>query len=110
VNRRLWYLPAALLSPAGLLTVERGRATVAAVADDWNRVLLSALGCCELLMAADSPTALMLVGPLGGTAHRMNPSHTSWCRALPRGSRPDRRRIHLTGLSTRRGSAGSVAR
>jgi hypothetical protein len=63
---RLWYLPALLLLPAGLLTVEQWRATATALAADWPRVLLSTLGGCELLMAAGAAPAAMIVGAAGG--------------------------------------------
>jgi hypothetical protein len=63
---RLWYLPAVLLTAAGLLTVVRWRATVLAVLDDWDRVLLSVLGGCELFMVASGPAVLTIAGGLGG--------------------------------------------
>ncbi|GAA1649084.1 hypothetical protein GCM10009744_45650 [Kribbella alba] len=65
---RLWYLPAVALVTAGVLTVESWRLTVAVVAADWPRVLLCALGACQLLMAAGAAPAPMLAGAIGGLA------------------------------------------
>ncbi|MGW6276156.1 hypothetical protein [Kribbella sp. NPDC055071] len=65
---RLGYVPAVLLTAAGLLAVERWRATRHALAAGWDRVLLCALGACELLMVASGPGALMVVGGTGGVA------------------------------------------
>lgn len=63
---RLWYLPAALLLPAGVLTVDSWRATVAALAPDRWRILLSALGGCVLLMSAGAAPVPMVIGAVGG--------------------------------------------
>jgi hypothetical protein len=65
---RLWYVPAVLLTVAGLLTVRDWRATVAAVWDDWGRVLVSLLGFCAILMVAAGPAALTAIGGLGALA------------------------------------------
>jgi hypothetical protein len=65
---RLWYLPAALLTTAGVFTVDSWRDTAAALVRDWRRVLLTALAGCELLMAAGGPALLMVVGGLGAAA------------------------------------------
>jgi hypothetical protein len=65
---RLWYLPAVLLLPAGALTIDSLRDTAAAIAADWWRVLLSALGGCQLLMSAGAAPAPMLAGALGGAS------------------------------------------
>ena len=47
---------------------------------EWNRVLLSAVGGCELLMVASSPPLLMLVGGVGGAALIVVP----WWRSAAR--------------------------
>ncbi|MGW6281342.1 hypothetical protein [Kribbella sp. NPDC055071] len=77
---RLWYLPAILLTAAGLLTVERWRATAAALWDKWPRVLLTALAACQVLMVAAGPVLLTLVGALGGIAL----ATAAWWRSAPR--------------------------
>lgn len=77
---RLWYVPAILLTAAGLLTIERWRATVAALRDDWARVLLTALAICELLMVASGPGLLMVVGALSGVALAI----AAWWRSASR--------------------------
>ena len=56
---RLWYPSAVLLVVAGVLTIDRWRDTGKAFAQDWFRVLLTVLGCFELLMAAGAaPSAV----------------------------------------------------
>ncbi|MFC6161658.1 hypothetical protein [Kribbella jiaozuonensis] len=65
---RLWYVPAILLTTAGLLTIENWRATAAALRQDWTRVLLTVLGLCQLLMVASGPVLLMVVGALSAVA------------------------------------------
>jgi len=65
---RLWYLPAGFLLAAGALTVDSPRDTAAALAANWWRVLLGALGGCELLMAAGAAPAPMAAGAFGGVA------------------------------------------
>ncbi len=65
---RLWYPSAVLLVGAGLLTIDSWRATAKVVAADWVRVLLSALGGFELLMAAGAAPVPMVVGAVGGIA------------------------------------------
>jgi hypothetical protein len=65
---RLWYLPAVLLGTAAALCVDRWPATAAALVRDRYRVLLSALGGCELLMAAGATPWGMAVGGVGGLA------------------------------------------
>lgn len=77
---RLWYVPAVLLTTAGLLTVQRWRATAQAVRDDWARVLLTVLGACELLMVASGPGLLMVVGALSAAALVT----AAWWRSAPR--------------------------
>lgn len=64
----LWYLPAVLLVVAGVLSVDHWRDTGAALVDRWPRVLLSAIGGCEILMAAGSSPLLLVVGAAGGIA------------------------------------------
>lgn len=65
---RLWYLPAALLIAAGVLTIESWPDTAAAAATGWWRVLLGALGCCQVLMSAAAAAAPMVLGALGGVS------------------------------------------
>ena len=77
---RLAYLPAAFLTVAGVLAVEQWRATGAALVADWSRVLLTVLGCCELLLVAAGPGWLMLVGAFGGPALVV----AAWWRSAPR--------------------------
>ncbi|KQW50976.1 hypothetical protein ASC77_25315 [Nocardioides sp. Root1257] len=77
---RLWYLPAALLLPAGLLTVHSWRGAAAALGRDCNRGLLTALGASEMMMVANGPGRLMLVGGLGGAALLV----ATWWRSAPR--------------------------
>ena len=56
---------AAGLGAAGTLTVAGAARAVAA---RWPRVLLSALGLCQLLMAAAAPPWLTAVGAVSGVA------------------------------------------
>jgi hypothetical protein len=65
---RLWYPSAILMIAAGILTIDSWKQTATAIADDWLRVLLSALGGFELLMAAGSSPVLMAAGTIGGIA------------------------------------------
>ena len=65
---RLAYLPAALLTIAGVLAVQGWSASWSAVTANWDRVLLSALGGCELLMVAAGPARMIIVGIFGGLA------------------------------------------
>jgi len=65
---RLWYLPALLMLAAGALTIDSWPRTASALAADWLRVLLSALGAGELLMSAAAPPQLMVIGAFGGVA------------------------------------------
>ncbi len=63
---RLWYLPAALLVVAGVLTIHSWRDTASDLSENWHRVLLSLLGGCQVLMAAGASPALMVIGGVGG--------------------------------------------
>jgi hypothetical protein len=65
---RLWYPSAILLVVAGVLTIDSWQETARAIADDWLRVLLSALGAFELLMAAGASPVPMAAGIIGGIA------------------------------------------
>jgi hypothetical protein len=65
---RLWFLPAVLLLAGAALTIDSWRDTASTIGARWWSVLLSALGGCELLMAARAAPAPMLVGALGGAA------------------------------------------
>jgi hypothetical protein len=65
---RLWYVPGPLLLIAGTLCIRSWRSTASAIARNWMRCLLSALGTCELLMAAGAAPAVMAVGTVGGIA------------------------------------------
>ena len=55
-----------LLVIAGVQTIHSWRDTAAAVATGWSQILLGALGCCELLMAAGSAPVPMVIGAVGG--------------------------------------------
>lgn len=63
---RLAYLPAVLLTAAGVLAVERWRETFSVVAASWGRVLVSLLGGCAMLAVAAGPGLITLVGGLAG--------------------------------------------
>jgi hypothetical protein len=63
---RLWYVPCVLLLAAAAATVDGWRRTAGAIARDWPRVLLSALGGFEILMAAGAAPVLLAVGVAGG--------------------------------------------
>lgn len=65
---RLWYLPAVLLLLAAAVSIDSWKDTAAAVARDWLRILLSALGLFEILMAARATPVLMATGIIGGIA------------------------------------------
>jgi len=65
----LAWVPAVLLVAAGALAVaDDPRASMRAVVAHWPQVLLSVLGCGQLLMAAAAPPWLMAVGAACGTA------------------------------------------
>jgi hypothetical protein len=63
---RLWYPSAILMVVAGIMTIDSWPDTVRAFAADWLRVLLTALGGFEILMAAGASPVLMAVGAVGG--------------------------------------------
>ncbi|WP_410611213.1 hypothetical protein [Amycolatopsis sp. lyj-109] len=65
---RLWFPSAGLLIVAGVLTIDSWRDTAAALSANWMRVLLGALGVCELVMSAGAAPAPMVAGALGGAA------------------------------------------
>ncbi len=65
---RLWYVPGPLLLVAGTLCVRDWRSAASVIARNWTRCMLSALGACELLMAAGAAPAVMAVGTVGGIA------------------------------------------
>jgi hypothetical protein len=77
---RLWYVPGPVLLVAGTLSIRSARSTVSVIAENWARCLLSALGTCELLMAAGAAPAVMAVGTVGGIALIT----ASWLRAPSR--------------------------
>ena len=78
---RLWYPSAVLLLLAGTMTIDSWRATARALHDDWFRVLLTALGGFEMLMAAGAAPVTMAVGAVGGVALIA----AAWLRTAPRG-------------------------
>ena len=78
---RLWYPSALLMVVAGTMTIDSWRDTAQAFADDWFRVLLTALGGFEMLMAAGAAPAIMVVGVVGGLALM----GAAWLRTAPRG-------------------------
>jgi hypothetical protein len=65
---RLWYPSALLMVVAGTMTIDSWPDTVKMLAAGWFRILLGALGGCQLLMAAGAPPALALVGVVGGVS------------------------------------------
>jgi hypothetical protein len=65
---RLWYVPGPLLLIGGTLCIRSWQSTTSMIASNWARCLLSALGGCELLMAAGAAPAVMAVGAVGGLA------------------------------------------
>ncbi|MCW0212005.1 MAG: hypothetical protein OJJ54_01465 [Pseudonocardia sp.] len=80
----LSWIPAALLTCAGILAPgDEWRDALAALAANRLRVLLTALGCCQLLMAAGAAPLLMLVGALSGAAMIL----CAWLRTAPPGAR-----------------------
>jgi hypothetical protein len=56
------------------------RESLRSVVAHWDQVLLSALGCCELLMAAGAAPLAMAVGAIGGSALVLS----AWLRTVPR--------------------------
>lgn len=78
---RLWYPSALLMVAAGVMTIDSWPDTARAFAEDWLRVLLTALGGFEILMAAGAAPFLMVVGTAGGCALIA----AAWLRAVPRG-------------------------
>ncbi|GAA1843468.1 hypothetical protein GCM10009836_23540 [Pseudonocardia ailaonensis] len=95
----LSWVPATLLTCAAVLAVARDRReALAAVAANRLRVLISALGCCQLLMAAGAAPLPMLVGALGGAAMITG----AWLRTAPPGPRIG---IALLGLLPFAGAA-----
>lgn len=62
----VWYPAAVLLTAAAVLTIDSWRQTGRMLVDNWPRVLLSALGACQILMVAAGPALVMVVGALGG--------------------------------------------
>ncbi|WP_395729400.1 hypothetical protein [Nakamurella sp.] len=65
---RLWYPSALLMVIAGTMTIDSWPDTAKMLAVNWFRILLGALGGCQLLMAAGAPPALALVGFVGGVS------------------------------------------
>ena len=76
---RLWYPSAVLLVVAGAMTVDNWPRTLRSIAADWWRVLLTALGGFELLMAAGAAPVTMAVGAVGGVALIT----AAWLRSAP---------------------------
>lgn len=65
----LWYLPGALLLVAAAGAVATADRTGERIAANWTRLLVSALGAVELLMAAGAgPMSTIAVGAVGGLA------------------------------------------
>lgn len=65
----LWYLPGALLLVAAASAVATGERVGRRIAESWTRMLVSALGAVELLMAAGAgPATTISVGAAGGLA------------------------------------------
>ena len=98
-----------LLVVAGRMTIDSWRDTARAFADDWFRVLLTALGGFEMLMAAGAAPVLMVVGAVGGIALIA----AAWLRvgAQRRAGRAGRRRDGaVRGARLDRGGAGAARR
>lgn len=67
----MWYLPGALLFPAGVYAVAGGQAhrTRHVIATTWLPALVSVLGGFEILMAVSAgPSTTIAVGAVGGVA------------------------------------------
>lgn len=95
----LSWVPAALLTCAGGLAMAgHWRATSAALAANRLRVLITLLGCCQLLMAAGAAPLPMLVGAASGSAMIVG----AWLRSAPPGPRVG---IVLLGLLPFAGAA-----
>ncbi len=65
---RLWFVPGPLMLVGAALCVGSWRQAAAVTRRDWSRVLLAALGGCELLMAAGAAPVALAVGAVGGCA------------------------------------------
>ena len=65
---RLWWLPGPLLALGLVVSVEDWRALLSAIRREWWRVLLVALGCCELLMVVRAQPVVTLFGVVAGMA------------------------------------------
>jgi hypothetical protein len=63
---RLWLVPGPLLLTGAVLSVENWKSAAVIVRHGWLRILLAALGACELLMAAGASLVPMIVGAIGG--------------------------------------------
>jgi hypothetical protein len=63
---RIGYPAALLMVVAGTMTIDSWPMTAKMLAAEWFRILLGALGACQLLMAAGAAPALAVVGLAGG--------------------------------------------
>lgn len=63
---RVWYPSALLLVAAGTLCIDGWAATGRMLVAEWFRVLLGALGACQLLMAAGAAPVVAVAGAAGG--------------------------------------------
>lgn len=79
---RLWYPSALLMIVAGAMTIDSWPDTAKMLAANWFRVLLGALGACQLLMAAGAAPALAVAGVLGGTSLIAAAVRRSWPRSV----------------------------
>lgn len=77
---RLWFPSAVLLLVAAAMTIDSWRDSAMSFAEDWLRVLLTALGGFEILMAAGAAPVPMAVGAVGGIALIA----AAWLRRAPR--------------------------
>ncbi len=64
----LWVLPGTLLAIGLVASVDDWRGLVATIRHEWCRVLLVALGCCELLMIVRARPHLAVLGAVAGGA------------------------------------------
>ena len=65
---RLWWLPGPLLALGLVVSIEDWHALRSAIRREWWRVLLVALGCCELLMVVRAHPAVTVLGVVAGVA------------------------------------------
>ena len=65
---RLWLVPGSLLLAGIIVGVDDWTALAYALRRNWSRLLLGALGCCQLLMAVRARPTVAAVGLASGVA------------------------------------------